>query len=354
MADLADMIQKLSFYQAGGKDPGTGTLDKINSGFGIIDKTITDVLAIKKAKYEASKAKAETGKLGAEKNKLDIGNKPQSAYMSPVQIPTQGPADEQGAGPAPVMGQKLDTSLMTPDTQETFASADLKRAQADYLRSGQKGGKKSYINLKTLDVSEVPLPGYVETTQSSAVSAGSFPARNAPLERERNLRRGERYGKYGSDLISKFNSDPNVRKYKQSIDEANMIRELAVSDNPIGAAAIPTFSARMSREVGNLSEADKAPFGGTRAILGRVEAALQEMSNGTLTDDNKAFIIELTEIISKNSIESLDREALLRSKQNATTGLYGSQENIHDTLNPPPSNAQSGTTKSGMSYEVIP
>lgn len=62
MADLADMIQKLAFYQAGGKDPGTDTLDKVNAGAGIVDSTIKDVLAIKKQKLEGRKTVADTNK----------------------------------------------------------------------------------------------------------------------------------------------------------------------------------------------------------------------------------------------------------------------------------------------------
>ena len=49
MADLADLIQKLSYYQAGGNDPGQSTLEKVDKGLGIVDNTIADVLAIKKA-----------------------------------------------------------------------------------------------------------------------------------------------------------------------------------------------------------------------------------------------------------------------------------------------------------------
>ncbi len=63
MADLADLIQKLSFYQAGGKDPGTDTLDKINTSSDIIGNAINNVLAIKKANLDRQKIQGETTKL---------------------------------------------------------------------------------------------------------------------------------------------------------------------------------------------------------------------------------------------------------------------------------------------------
>lgn len=63
MADMNDLAQKLAFYQNGGQDPGQSGLEKFDKGLGIVDSTIKDVLAIKKAKYEGAKATAETGKL---------------------------------------------------------------------------------------------------------------------------------------------------------------------------------------------------------------------------------------------------------------------------------------------------
>lgn len=66
MADINDLIQKLSFYQAGGKDPGTSTLDKLNTTSDIIGKTVSDVLAIKKQQLEGQKTAQETQKLAGE------------------------------------------------------------------------------------------------------------------------------------------------------------------------------------------------------------------------------------------------------------------------------------------------
>lgn len=81
MADLADMIQKLSFYQNGGQDPGTTNADHFNQGFGMVNNIVSSVLAQKKAMLENKKATAEIPKIeadtlhtGAETKKLDIGN----------------------------------------------------------------------------------------------------------------------------------------------------------------------------------------------------------------------------------------------------------------------------------------
>lgn len=66
MADLADLIQKLSFYQAGGKDPGTSNAEHFNQGYGMVQNVIGDVLKMKKAQLDAQKSKAETTKINNE------------------------------------------------------------------------------------------------------------------------------------------------------------------------------------------------------------------------------------------------------------------------------------------------
>jgi hypothetical protein len=65
----------------------------------------------------------------------------------------------------------------------------------------------------------------------------------------------------------------------------------------------------VSGEVGALTEPDKAPFGGTRAILERLEQSLKQMADGTLTEDNRNFIIGLTGIMEKRATEKMSNLA---------------------------------------------
>lgn len=115
--------------------------------------------------------------------------------------------------------------------------------------------------------------------------------------------------------IEDFNKDSGVIRAKQALDGAENVRQLATSGNPIAAAAIPTYMARASGEVGNLSEPDKAPFGGTREILGKMEASLNQLANGTLTEENKNFLIELAEVMQNSATKNLDRRGREMAKQ---------------------------------------
>lgn len=135
-------------------------------------------------------------------------------------------------------------------------------------------------------------------------------------------------------IIDKFNGNPQVRRLQQSLDGASAVRELALSGNPIAAAAIPTYMARASGEVGNLSEPDKAPFGGTREILGRLEASLKQLAQGTLTTENKQFLIDLSDVMEKNANKNLDRKGREYAKQYSSTKVGLKADEIFTNLRP--------------------
>ena len=155
---------------------------------------------------------------------------------------------------------------------------------------------------------------------------GSRNYQDAVIEDRKQRQRG--------DLVSKFNSDASVKKLQQSINAADQIRSLIESNNPIAAASIPTYAARLAGEVGALSEADKAPFGGSKAIVSRVGQFLKQLGTGKATEENKRFMRELTNVIEKRSKQNMADIAKSRSKQYAAVGYYGNEDEIFKTLMP--------------------
>ena len=141
-------------------------------------------------------------------------------------------------------------------------------------------------------------------------------------------------GKATFKVIDTFNANPQVRRQQQSIDGAVAVRELALSENPIAASAIPTYMARASGEVGALSEADKAPFGGSAAILERLEAALTQKTVGQLSDENRQFLVELSDIMEKNDENNLDRKAREMAKQYSGQEIGLGAKDIFSKLRP--------------------
>lgn len=153
MADLADMIQKAAFYRAGGTDPGTSFGEQFSQGADIVNKTIANVLALKKAGLENTKTQAETTHLGAETSKLN--ETPSSAYMKPATTAgstaiagTPGVSGTAGTDggvvttPQPAGAPTWDYGKMSLEDRDKLSQAQLREAQAGQLT----GGKKLYAN----------------------------------------------------------------------------------------------------------------------------------------------------------------------------------------------------------------
>lgn len=204
--------------------------------------------------------------------------------------------------------------------------------------------------LATLDVNDANRDATREATiESRKTNQELARERIKNQEAERDTSHGEKLINARTNVTNKFNADKAVTKAQQSLDAANTIRDLATSGNPIASAAIPTYMARMSGEVGNLSEADKKPFGGSRAMLERMQAAFQQAATGTLTEDNKQYILGITDLIEKRSNVNLDALAKTRSEQYSAADPRMSSDEIYKmlrgekpTLAPPPAPAPTG------------
>lgn len=151
---------------------------------------------------------------------------------------------------------------------------------------------------------------------------------------ERAAKRADRRENERVNLVTRFNADPSVKKAQQAIDGANMVRDLALSDNPIAHAAVPTFMARASGEVGALTEADKAPFGGSQAILARLNAAVRQNAAGKLTAENRKFLQDLSDTMERRANSNMDNLARQRSKQYGAASQFNSPQDIFSYLRP--------------------
>lgn len=320
MADLAEMIQKLAFYQNGGQDPGTSNADHFNQGFGMVNNIVGSVLAQKKAMLENKKTQAEipalqaaTAKTGAEANKLAIGNTPTSAYMKPV-----APAGTAGIGGAPVtapQAPEYDMSKMTPDQQETMTKSDLQRAQAEYYRSGQKGGDKVYYDTKLRKIVEAPGPNTVRVSSNTGATLGDQPNREAAttgrqIEMERlNVEPSVklRYNEMRSGLRIATNLEAGLRWAKQNNVDITGILNSPISQFREYMGTLPKEQqeiltnlrrnfAAFGRKMGGtaFTDTEKAIFGPItpqmdlplETNLNRIGSTIEEL-NGMLKDEEE-------------------------------------------------------------------
>lgn len=137
-------------------------------------------------------------------------------------------------------------------------------------------------------------------------------------------------------IVNAFNADPSVRKVEQMDEFSQLIVNVAASDNPIGHASLETLMARASGEVGNLSEADKRPFGGSRGLTAKMKQYFSELYNGKKTPENLDFISQLAKTFQETGKKK--KASLARERANqysrANKGMSWTPEEIFKTLVP--------------------
>lgn len=130
-----------------------------------------------------------------------------------------------------------------------------------------------------------------------------------------------------------FNKDKQVVKSEEGIQSARTIREMVSSNNPIAEEAAKTFAARASGEVGALSDQDRNAYGGSKAILARIGAIKDQLTTGTLSDENRKFMLELSDKFEQANKRNLEERLSLYSKQ-ATKKLDLDEKEVRQILRP--------------------
>lgn len=175
-------------------------------------------------------------------------------------------------------------------------------AQDMFMASQQKGSSKLAAAAQaTQKFEEDP-----KLTLQRLINQGSLNVANAKAQ----AGAGDLNEKQTRDLMryqTSFNTA--AKKSLDSSNQAQAVKDILASNNPLGDNAIPTFMARASGEVGNLSEADKKPFGSAQDIQSRLESSMKMYAQGKLTDDNRKFISQLADTMQKASLRAAGQHA---------------------------------------------
>lgn len=317
MADLSDMLQKLAFYQNGGQDPGTTNADQFNQGYGMVHSVINDVLAIKKAKVDEAKTKSDMAKTGQETAALQN----QNAEFSPAKpaIPSQilnapPPGAEGPSGPT------LPGSPAVPAQSykqaDTASGVNLRNAQAEYYRSGQKGAKEDLMpavssGFATLDYMRQLYPG-VPDDKLNRISIGELKnnqgvQKQSSLENERNRRYGERIDQrtldYAKDHILR---DPIMLKFREqtaNLGIVNSLSNLVAQGNTVAASALGLKEAKGLGEVGVMTNQDVVRYVQSGQLTQRAADIFERWRSGTPTSATQAEIAEINNAIQHSLAE---------------------------------------------------
>lgn len=109
--------------------------------------------------------------------------------------------------------------------------------------------------------------------------------------------------------LETFNRDKVVTKAEGRLADADAAEFILKSKNPVGDEAVKTFLARASGEVGTLTDQDAARFGGSKALTSRLAAIAKQYSDGTLTDENRNYLLQLTNSFKQSAQNTLKQRA---------------------------------------------
>lgn len=101
-------------------------------------------------------------------------------------------------------------------------------------------------------------------------------------------------------------SDYIVKQRTTQLQYAQNTLDLLNSENPVANAAARTQIARLSGEVGVLTDRDIARFGGSEAFTSKLNQAIEKAMSGRLTKENKAFLIDVAATFKSASETSLN------------------------------------------------
>lgn len=148
--------------------------------------------------------------------------------------------------------------------------------------------------------------------------------------RERRFQEGLEVRKKGQDLAEtdrtikrqtnlqdQYNKDKVVVDALKGLAAADAVEGLLNSNTPISDEAAKSQMARLSGEVGVLTDKDVERFGGSKAWKAQVQQSIERAKNGRLSAENKKYLYEAVRILRKVRQDSLAKRKAVIAKQGA-------------------------------------
>jgi hypothetical protein len=229
-----------------------------------------------KAKQEemALEAKLEAARLKAQDRKLQKAN-----------LSLDGKA--VGGSYDPATGEYMYQGQVV---QDPTVPSYLDEGQRESIKSIDEKFTKAAERRKGLDKAKIvdPITGMTKIIRWADISEGDLikidPSKFNPKQEE-----------YATKFRTDLKRNKTYEKAAATFGEVSKAKEFLISGNPLGHAAIKRAMARMSGEVGVLTEKDVSDFGGSQAIKHRLNQLKETSVNGLLTKENKKYLLDLTE-----------------------------------------------------------
>lgn len=142
-----------------------------------------------------------------------------------------------------------------------------------------------------------------------------------------DMRKSAQEVRFLKDVQQQFNTA--AKKPIDALNQINVAKEVVSTGNPIGDKSVTNFLARASGEVGALTEADKAPFGGSQALDQKLAQATENMKSGKFTPANRELVknlLDTFEKVNKANIEKIRQQHAKRAMVSVDKGRFNINE----------------------------
>lgn len=240
--------------------------------------------------------------------------------QSQMNVKAPGVQVQQGAG----LGKIADMFATAPEIQSDIAQRRQGlMEQYKQLAMGEASKAKRELEKQRIEAME----------EKNRLYGRQVEKMGAGREESRQFREEKfEYDKV-KNLQDSFNKDKQVIKAEERMASARTMRDFLSENNPIGAEAAKRFAARASGEVGTLTDQDVSVFGGSRALLDRLEQTAQQLATGTLTENNRKFMSQLADTFEKAGQRDLQDRLNIYAKQ-GTKRTKMSEDEVKETIRP--------------------
>jgi hypothetical protein len=244
-----------------------------------------------------------------------------------MNVKAPGVQVQQGAG----LGKIADMFATAPEIQSDVAQRrEAMMKQYGELAKGERAEKRLTSEAQTAK----DRMAQQERLTQAEIDARLEAARIGSSKRNEGLDFKKEQAEYAKvvKLQESFNKDKQVTKAEERIQAAETLRSM-VDGNPITQEAAKTFAARASGEVGALSDQDRAAYGGTKAILSRINQIATQAVDGELTKENKKFMKELADKFEQAGRRDLNVRLDVYAKQ-GTKRIKMSEDEVKEIIRP--------------------
>lgn len=225
---------------------------------------------------------------------------------------------EKNAGLTPLASEKgFDKPMSMRETAESagvpkFAgNEDVKQFTSDYITAPEKteadiANKEAVLQAKYDQMASKEKMFDEKMSMAEKLADAKKIAEEAKTAAKEDKKKKETENKYLIQIDKTLRNDYLVKQRSEQLQYAANTLALLHSDNPVANQAAKTQLARLAGEVGVLTDRDVERFGGSKALLSKLNQAIAETTTGKLSKENKAFLTDVADSFYKAAQNSLN------------------------------------------------